>query len=105
MTALPEKGFYRHYKHAPDGAQFNYTYEVVGVARHTEEKTFTVLYRPLYENEWIKPADLNARPLEMFVGTVEKEGIVMSRFAHITDPTEVKVLEQVRDRMYPSMQP
>ncbi len=50
-TIFPEKGFYYHYKHDPHGKKYNYMYEVVGIARNTEENTFTVLYRPLYESE------------------------------------------------------
>ncbi len=43
----PEPCFYRHYKHEPSGARHNYFYEVVGLARDTENKGFYVLYRPL----------------------------------------------------------
>jgi hypothetical protein len=83
---FPEKGFYVHYKHDPAGAPLNYTYEVIGIGRNTEEDTFTVLYKPLYESTWMKPADYQSRPLEMFMGTVEKDGKTMPRFRKIPDP-------------------
>lgn len=89
---IPPKGFYRHYKHDPKGPLNNYIYEVVGIARDTEDKTFSVLYRPLYENDWFKPADYQARPLDMFNENVIKDGKSMPRFEHITDPELVAKL-------------
>ena len=99
-VALPEKGFYRHYKHHPDGPPHNYTYEVTGIARNTEDESFLMLYRPLYASNWFAPADTQARPLEMFLGTVRKEGYEMPRFERIVKPELVKKLESVRDEMY-----
>lgn len=96
----PQPGFYRHYKHDPTGPLNNYTYEVIGIARHTEERTFTVLYRPLYENEWLKPANYCARPLEMFNESVEKDGKIIPRFELITDSDVISSLKEVSDRMY-----
>lgn len=93
---LPPKGFYRHYKHDPNGPAHNYAYEVIGIGRNTEEGTLTVLYRPLYESEWMPPADYQSRPLEMFMGEVTKDGKTFPRFAHITDPELVTKLEVVR---------
>jgi hypothetical protein len=103
MAPFPEKGFYRHYKHTPDGVPHNYTYEVVGIARYTEDQAFLVLYRPLYESAWMKPGDANARPLEMFIGTAEKSGVIVPRFTQVTNPNDVKILEQIRERMYPKV--
>ncbi len=97
---LPEKGFYRHYKHDPNGPFNNYSYEVVGIGRNTEEKTLTVLYRPLYESSWMPPADLQSRPLEMFMGAVEKDGEVIPRFSKIEDPEIVSKLLEIKLRMY-----
>ena len=50
---VPEKGFYYHYKHDPEGEVNNYAYEVIGVGIHTEEDcrpedSSMVVYRPLY---------------------------------------------------------
>ncbi|KQU80408.1 MULTISPECIES: DUF1653 domain-containing protein [unclassified Rhizobacter] len=63
-------GLYRHYK----GGE----YEVIGVARHSESLAPVVVYRPLYNDTgwWV-------RPFEMFVGTVEIDGIVRPRFERL----------------------
>ncbi|MEK7645033.1 MAG: DUF1653 domain-containing protein [Patescibacteria group bacterium] len=97
---LPTKGFYRHYKHDPQGPPHNYTYEVIGIGRNTEEGTLTVLYRPLYESAWMPPANYQSRPLEMFMGTVTKDGKTFSRFTRITDPELVAELEVVRAQKF-----
>lgn len=103
MTAaphFPEKGFYIHYKHDPSGPLNNYIYEVVGIGRNTEDKTYTVLYRPVYENDWMTPADLQSRPLDMFLDTVEKDGASIPRFDLITDMDKISELRQISGRMY-----
>jgi hypothetical protein len=66
LPTLP-LGLYRHYK----GGE----YEVIGVARHSESLEPMVVYRPLYNDTgwWV-------RPFEMFVGTVEIDGLVRRRF-------------------------
>lgn len=97
---IPEKGFYQHHKYDPSGEPFNYTYEVIGIGRNTEEGTYTVLYRPLYKNDWLPPADFQSRPLEMFIDNVEKDGHVFKRFEKISDPEVIAKLEQIRDEMY-----
>jgi hypothetical protein len=73
---------------------------VTGIARHTEDKSFLVLYVPLYENDWFAPADFQARPLEMFMENVEKNGKVIKRFEKITDPETIAKLEKIREEMY-----
>lgn len=97
---IPEKGFYIHYKHSASGIPHNYTYEVVGIGRNTEEKTYTVLYRPLYKNDWMLPADFQSRPLGMFLEDVEKEGIKVPRFTLITDSNLIAELKKVRRELY-----
>jgi hypothetical protein len=97
---LPRKGYYYHYKHDPQGSFNNYSYEVIGIGRNTEEKTFTVLYRPLYENDWMKPADYQSRPLDMFVENVTKDEITIPRFQLITDPEIISKLEAIKLEMY-----
>lgn len=96
----PEPGFYHHYKHDPNGDPYNYTYEVIGIARNTEEKTLAVLYRPLYENNWMAPANYQSRPLDMFIGNVEKGDTSIPRFAKIIDTAIIEKLEAIRDRVY-----
>ena len=100
FTPLPEKGFYKHYKHDSAGVPYNYMYEVVGIGRNTEEKTLTVLYRPLYKSDWMPPADLQSRPLEMFMGMVQKDGVEVSRFSKITDSALITELEIARKDLY-----
>lgn len=97
---IPENGFYVHYKHDPRGMLHDHMYEVVGLARNTEEKNYSVLYRPLYENDWFPPAEYQSRPLDMFLETVEKNGVLIPRFKHITDPELAQELTTVKEKMY-----
>ncbi|MBM3271801.1 DUF1653 domain-containing protein [Candidatus Kaiserbacteria bacterium] len=100
-TIIPENGFYVHYKHDPSAAPHDHMYEVVGLARNTEEKNYSVLYRPLYENDWFAPVIYQSRPLNIFMETVEKEGIATPRFKKIIDPQLIQDLTVIRDKMYP----
>lgn len=95
-----KEGFYYHYKHDPTGSINNYAYEVVGVGRHTEEENYVVIYRPLYKNTYLDNADFSARPLEMFVEHVTKDGTSIPRFQKITDPEVISELKAIRGRMY-----
>ena len=65
-----EIGRYRHYK--------GNEYEVIGVAKHSENETELVVYRPLYGERglWV-------RPLDMFLENVEINGVTMRRFTFI----------------------
>lgn len=108
---VPEIGFYYHYKHDPNGPANNYAYEVIGVGFHTEgdvrsgEEHF-VVYRPLYEASVYKASKelgvpcFDNRPLEMWMGDVEKDNKQISRFQKITDPVIIVKLEKVRAEMY-----
>ena len=106
-TRVPENGFYYHYKHDPSGAVNNYAYEVVGVGVHTEddcrpEDTSMVVYRPLYEaSVYTAGKFFDLRPLEMWMGEVEKDGKTFLRFQKITNPAVLAELKEIRDRMYP----
>lgn len=72
MTSAPAPqippGRYRHYK--------GNTYEVIGVARHSETGEWLVVYRPEYGDRgiWVRPA-------AMFVESVEQDGKKVPRFA------------------------
>ncbi len=85
-----------HYKHDPAGEPYNYMYEVIGSARHTEDETFIVLYRPLYGNEWFAPADYFARPADMFGEDVQVNGVTKPRFERITKPELIAELQKVQ---------
>ena len=102
MTIMntPEKGFYRHYKHDPAGPFNNYEYELIGIARHSEDKSLLALYLPLYENTYLPAADYCVRPLAMFMEDVTIDGRTMPRFEHITDPDLISKLEAIKIQMY-----
>ncbi|PCH61832.1 MAG: hypothetical protein COC19_04035 [SAR86 cluster bacterium] len=69
MSSL-SKGKYRHFK--------GNLYQVIDIARHSENQEEFVVYRALYGEGglWI-------RPLSMFVETIERDGVQMKRFALI----------------------
>ena len=48
-------------------------YEIIGTARHTENKEKLMIYKPLYPTECTKGVDFDARPLEMFMSEVYHE--------------------------------
>jgi len=103
---VPEKGFYYHYKHDPNGSVNDYAYEVVGVGCHTEddcrpEDANLVVYRPIFESSVYKAGKLfDIRPLDMWMGEVEKDGNKISRFTKISDEKIVGELMRIRDEMY-----
>ena len=96
----PENGFYYHYKHDPAGPIENYAYEVFGLARHSEDESVYVMYRPLYENSYFEGVDASIRLLDMFLESVEKDGRTVPRFEKITDKQTLARLAAIRDRMY-----
>ncbi len=65
-----QAGRYRHYK--------GNTYQVIGVAKHSETEEDVVVYRALYGE-----GGLWVRPLEMFSERVEIGGKSVPRFALI----------------------
>ena len=108
---VPPPGFYYHYKHDPDGPVNNYAYEVVGVGFHTEDdcrpgEEHFMIYRPIYEASVYTASKalgidcLDARPLEMWMGEVAREGRTIPRFTRITDPAVIDQLVKIRDKMY-----
>lgn len=60
-------GRYRHYK--------GNDYQVIGVAKHSEDESELVVYRPLYGE-----GRLWVRPLDMFNEFVELDGQTVPRF-------------------------
>ena len=63
-------GKYRHFK----GKE----YEVLGIARHSEDESVMVVYRALYGEGgiWVRPAD-------MWLEKVTRDGAVYQRFSRI----------------------
>ncbi|HRH24326.1 MAG TPA: DUF1653 domain-containing protein [Candidatus Paceibacterota bacterium] len=105
-TNVPEKGFYYHYKHNPEGKVNNYAYEFLGVGHHTEddcrpEDALLGVYRPLYEAFVYKNGKMfDVRPLGMWMEEVTKEGKTFPRFARITDASVIAQLMKIRMEMY-----
>ncbi|NBK21476.1 MAG: DUF1653 domain-containing protein [Spirochaetia bacterium] len=64
---LLKKGWYRHFKGA--------LYEVLDTVINSETLQTMVLYRPK------DSAELWVRPYEMFIATVVKDGLPVSRFS------------------------
>ena len=64
-------GKYRHYK--------GNEYQVIGVAKHSEDESELVVYQPLYGDRglWV-------RPLSMFLETVQINGESKARFEFIS---------------------
>lgn len=111
MTTQPEKGYYYHYKHDPNGEVNNYAYEVLSIGHHTEmphgegggvDESLMVVYRPLYESAFVYKAGKHwdVRPLAMFIEEVTKDGKTIPRFQKITDPETINMLIKIRDLMY-----
>lgn len=70
MTATVEPGIYLHYK--------GRYYHVYDVARHSEDESYYVVYRPDYGDQ-----SLWVRPLSMFSETVQVNGETLPRFKYI----------------------
>ena len=68
-------GKYKHYK----GKE----YEVIGVAHHSESLEKLVIYKALYTSEEFGEGALWARPIDMFLGKIEKDGEKIERFKYI----------------------
>jgi hypothetical protein len=50
-----------------------YLYEIIGSAKHTEDGSVLVIYKPLYETDCIKDVDYAARPADMFYSEVDHD--------------------------------
>lgn len=70
-----ELGKYMHFK--------GNTYEVIGVAHHSETLEELVVYRALYHHKTYGENSLWVRPKKMFLETVIIDGKEVPRFAHI----------------------
>ena len=79
MNAQIKPGTYRHFK--------GKTYEVLGVAHHSETLEELVVYRALYTTKKYPYGSLWARPREMFAGMVVSIGRRLKRFRHLKAKT------------------
>jgi hypothetical protein len=68
-------GKYKHYK----GKE----YEVVGVANHSETLEKLVIYKALYDSEEFGSNSIWARPLKMFLETIEIDLKEVPRFEYV----------------------
>lgn len=82
MNFPPIGSRYRHYK-STGGS--DHTYEVVGIAKHSETEELLVVYKPLYDTKETRlwPCDYAARPLVMRDEMVERKGDMVKRFTEI----------------------
>ena len=48
-----------------------YLYEIIGIARHTENEGKVVVYKPLYPTEVMNGVDFVVRPFDMFMSEVD----------------------------------
>lgn len=73
---------YRHYKST---WWSNHTYEVIGIAKHSETEEELVIYKPLFDAESTRlwDAQFAARPVSMWFDEIEREGKSMSRFTFV----------------------
>lgn len=87
MQQKIEKGIYRHFKYNPEGIENNYTYEVIGSAIHSETEEELVIYKPLYQTDFVQGQgfDFCARPLKNFLEEIERDGKKMKRFSKVSD--------------------
>ena len=87
-----QPGRYRHFK--------GNTYEVIGVARHSETEEPIVVYRALYGEGglWVRPAD-------MWNETVERDGKIYKRFYHLNRIERVEKYERLFDEAATSPDP
>lgn len=67
--------YYKHYKG-------NY-YQVLAIARHSETLEELVIYQGQYTHEEFGDKPVWARPVDLFIEMVEKEGKTFPRFEYI----------------------
>ena len=85
MTDL-RAGVYRHYKGA--------IYLVIGLARHSETEEKMVVYVPLGAKAGPR---LTVRPLDMFLGEVEVDGVKKPRFEYIAAEMPADLADSYRN--------
>jgi hypothetical protein len=75
MDVKIKSGEYKHYK--------GKLYEVLGVAKQSETLEDLVIYKAKYESEEFGKDALWARPVSMFVETVNLDGREVARFEFV----------------------
>ncbi len=105
-----KKGFYKHWKHDPNGPKGNCCYEVLNASHSkvrqalgTEKDEIVIVYRPLYPSFVYEAGKhWDHKKLEEFLKPVLPafEGGTTERYALVIDPEEIKILTAIRDVMY-----
>ncbi len=74
-----------HWRHYKSTGWVDHTYEVIGIARHSETHEDMVVYKPLYPIiwGWLFPRGIAVRPLSMWYDIIEYEWKKVQRFTEI----------------------
>ncbi len=75
-----------HWRHYKSSWWVDHTYEVIGIAVHSETSEPMVMYRPLYRvppESWAYGYDSVVRPLSLWYDMVEYKGERIQRFTEI----------------------
>ncbi len=75
LPSAPLPGRYRHFK--------GNLYEVVGLARHSEDLAPLVVYRPIHDDGTPKADGWWVRPHSMWAEKVTHEGQAVARFSPV----------------------
>ncbi len=75
-----------HWRHYKSTGWTDYTYEVIGIAKHSETGEEMVIYKPLYEiplDSWAYGYEFVIRPLSIWYDIIEYGGKSIQRFTQI----------------------
>lgn len=93
-------GYYYHYKHDPELSVNNFTYKVLGVSKDTEnEGEYKVIYKPLYEQDFLGFANFSATALNMFIEEVKLNNKLISRFTQISNQNIITKLQEIEKKL------
>lgn len=83
MKKLEIGAIYKHYKS-------DHTYQVIGIARHSETLEELVVYKALYDSPEFGKDCLWVRPKAMFLENVIVDGVEVERFEKIEQEVLIK---------------
>lgn len=88
--------FYYHYKHDSTKGVSDHAYLVIGFSIHTESSENLIIYKPLYNSDFLNSgnADYFARPLSMWTEEILHEGVITNRFTKIEDSLVIEKLNK-----------
>lgn len=76
LTPRLKPGKYRHYK-------TRQTYQLLSIARHSETHEEMAIYQALYTCDKFGSHQIWARPLQMFMETIQLDDKVVPRFEYL----------------------